>query len=217
MRSDPTTSKEEQAVPVERADEHPTFELGGNTITSLAAPSRGAHEAALFRIEVPPGGGLPAHHHDHLDVFTVEIGSGTFHIDDESFELSAGDSVGGAHRRRAPLGSRRCRRDDRRDDARGHEARARRRRLGARPALGELTAVARAYIADVTLFDGFRVRRRHGVLLDGGRIAWVGAHTQGPARHTQRPRRRRRRPHADARTRRLPRTPELRRHGRFRR
>jgi quercetin dioxygenase-like cupin family protein len=77
-------------VPVERADDHPTFELGGNTVTSLAAPSRGADEAALFRIAVPPGGGLPAHHHDHLDVFAVEAGGGTFHIDDE---LSAGDSV----------------------------------------------------------------------------------------------------------------------------
>jgi quercetin dioxygenase-like cupin family protein len=78
---------------VERAADHPTFELGGNTVTSLAAPSRGAHEAALFRIEVPAGGGLPAHHHDHLDVFTVESGGGEFHIDDEVVELSAGDSV----------------------------------------------------------------------------------------------------------------------------
>ncbi|MDH4111681.1 MAG: cupin domain-containing protein [Actinomycetota bacterium] len=80
-------------MPVERADEHPTFELSGNTITSLAAPSRGADEAALFRIEVPARGGLPAHHHDHLDVFTVESGGGTFHIDDESIEIETGDSV----------------------------------------------------------------------------------------------------------------------------
>ena len=80
-------------MPVERADEHPTFALGGNTVTSLAAPSRGAHEAALYRVDVPPGGGLPAHHHDHLDVFAVEAGDGTFHVDDASFELSAGDSV----------------------------------------------------------------------------------------------------------------------------
>ena len=80
-------------MPVERAEEHPAFELGGNTITSLAAPSRGAHEAALFRIELPPGGGLPPHHHDHLDVFAMEAGSGTFHIDGETFELASGDSV----------------------------------------------------------------------------------------------------------------------------
>ncbi len=80
-------------MPVERADEHPVFELGGNTITSLAAPSRGADEAALYRVEVPAGGGLPPHRHDHLDVFTVASGGGTFHIDDEVFELRAGDSV----------------------------------------------------------------------------------------------------------------------------
>lgn len=80
-------------MPVERADEHPTFELGGNTITSLAAPSRGAVEAALYRVDVPPGGGLPPHRHDHLDVFTVAAGGGTFHIDDESFELTVGDSA----------------------------------------------------------------------------------------------------------------------------
>ncbi len=40
--------------------------------------------------------------------------------------------------------------------------------------------MARAYIADVTLFDGHRVRRRQGVLLDGERIGWVGAHTRAP-------------------------------------
>ncbi len=80
-------------MPVERADEHPVFELGGNTITSRAAPSRGADEAALYRVEVPAGGGLPPHRHDHLDVFTVASGGGTFHIDDEVFELRAGDSV----------------------------------------------------------------------------------------------------------------------------
>lgn len=78
---------------VERAHEHPSFELGGNTITSLAAPSRGAREAALFRIDVPAAGGLPPHHHDHLDVFAVESGTGTVHIDDDSFDLVAGDSV----------------------------------------------------------------------------------------------------------------------------
>ena len=40
--------------------------------------------------------------------------------------------------------------------------------------------MARAYIADVTLFDGYRVRRRQGVVLNGERISWVGAHTRAP-------------------------------------
>lgn len=78
---------------VERAAEHPIFELGGNTITSYAAPARGASEAALFRIDVPPGGGLPRHHHDHLDVFVVESGGGTLHVGDDVLTLAAGDSV----------------------------------------------------------------------------------------------------------------------------
>jgi len=34
------------------------------------------------------------------------------------------------------------------------------------------------YIANVTLFDGHRVRRRQGVLIDGERIAWVGSHAR---------------------------------------
>jgi quercetin dioxygenase-like cupin family protein len=80
-------------MPVERAADHPTFELGGNTITSLAAPGRGAHEAALFRIAFPAGGALPRHHHDHLDVFAVEAGGGTVHLGDEAHELAPGDSV----------------------------------------------------------------------------------------------------------------------------
>lgn len=80
-------------MPVERATEHPTFELGGNTITSYAAPSRGADEAALFRIDLPAGGGLPRHHHDHLDVFVVDEGGGVFHLGDETIELWVGDSV----------------------------------------------------------------------------------------------------------------------------
>ena len=80
-------------MPVFSDDEHPRFELGGNTITGYASPSRGADEAALFRIDLPPGGGLPRHHHDHLDVFAVAAGTGTIHIEDDATEVGVGDSV----------------------------------------------------------------------------------------------------------------------------
>lgn len=80
-------------MPIERAADHPTFELGGNTITSYAAPGRGSEETALYRADVPPGGGLPPHHHDHFDVFTVVEGSGMFHLGDEVHELVAGDAA----------------------------------------------------------------------------------------------------------------------------
>jgi quercetin dioxygenase-like cupin family protein len=83
----------EQTVPIERVADHPTFDLGGNTITSLAAPARGSDETALFRIDLPPGGALPAHHHDHFDVFTVTAGSATVHIAGETSEVAAGDAV----------------------------------------------------------------------------------------------------------------------------
>ena len=80
-------------MPVERAADHPTFELGGNTIVSLAAPARGATEAALYRVDLPEGGGLPRHHHDHLDVFAVGSGGGTFYLGDETIALGTGDSM----------------------------------------------------------------------------------------------------------------------------
>ena len=41
--------------------------------------------------------------------------------------------------------------------------------------------MARAtYVADVTLFDGLRVRRRQGVLIEGERIVWTGSHVRAP-------------------------------------
>ena len=80
-------------MPIERAADHPTFELGGATVTSFAAPARGADEVALYRVDMPPGLGLPAHHHDHLDVFTVVAGAAAFQLGQESFELKEGDSV----------------------------------------------------------------------------------------------------------------------------
>ena len=80
-------------MPVARAQDHPSFELAGNTITGFASPSCGATECILYRVEVPPAGGLPAHRHDHQDVFTVAAGSGTMHIDDDVHEIGPGDSV----------------------------------------------------------------------------------------------------------------------------
>ena len=80
-------------MPIERAADHPTFDLGGNAITSLAAPARGSDETALFRIELPAGGALPAHHHDHFDVFTVTAGTATVYIGDEESAVAVGDAV----------------------------------------------------------------------------------------------------------------------------
>lgn len=40
-------------MPIERSADHPTFELGGNAITSFAAPARGSEEIALGSGSVP--------------------------------------------------------------------------------------------------------------------------------------------------------------------
>jgi quercetin dioxygenase-like cupin family protein len=80
-------------MPLERAADHPMFELGNLSITSFVAPARGGFECALYRVDVPASEGLPPHHHDHLDVFMVLAGSGSFHLGDESFEMEPGDSM----------------------------------------------------------------------------------------------------------------------------
>jgi quercetin dioxygenase-like cupin family protein len=78
---------------VERAADHPAFEVGDNAVVSLAAPERGSDETALFRVDLPPGGALPRHHHDHFDVFTVTAGGGTMHLGDDVADLAIGDAV----------------------------------------------------------------------------------------------------------------------------
>ena len=80
-------------MPIEPAAEHPTFELGGNAITSFIAPDRGGLECVLYRVDTPPGLGLPPHHHDHLDTFLVVAGGGLWHMDDDVTELAIRDSV----------------------------------------------------------------------------------------------------------------------------
>lgn len=80
-------------MPVERADDHPAYDFGGSTVTSLIAPSRGGVECVLYRVESPPGRGLPPHRHDRLDTFTVTAGGGIWHLDEAILELTAGDSV----------------------------------------------------------------------------------------------------------------------------
>lgn len=80
-------------MPVERAHEHPTFELGGNAITSFAAPSRGSDDLALFRADLPAGAGFPPHRHDHFDVFAVLSGGVDVHLGEEVHAIAAGDSA----------------------------------------------------------------------------------------------------------------------------
>ncbi|HWO69324.1 MAG TPA: cupin domain-containing protein [Actinomycetota bacterium] len=92
-------------MPVVRSSEARRFEMEGFAVTSLAAPSVGSSETALLRAEIEPGRGLPAHRHDHEEVFHVLRGRGTVLIGDEEVEIGEGDTVmvpaGELHRPRA--------------------------------------------------------------------------------------------------------------------
>jgi quercetin dioxygenase-like cupin family protein len=80
-------------MPVARSSDNPIFQINEASVTGLMSPSKGSTECILYRVDVPPGGALPPHRHDHEDVFTVAKGSGVAHIDDESFDLSPDDTV----------------------------------------------------------------------------------------------------------------------------
>jgi quercetin dioxygenase-like cupin family protein len=80
-------------VPVFKASDHPQFDFGGNTITGLASPGRGTTENAMFRVELPPGGSIPRHRHDHEDLFAVIAGAGSVTIGQEESPLEMGDVV----------------------------------------------------------------------------------------------------------------------------
>ena len=216
-RPSPTTPEEDAAVPVERADDHPIFELGGNTITSLAAPEPGGRRGRDV-----PHRRAARRRAARRTVTTTWTSSrcwteaGTFHIDDDSFAIAVGDSVvvpiGAVHYLEAG------------DDGAtivatmlgGTKLMTRGRRHRGRSTLGRLMARP-AYIADVTVFDGHprpppagRADRRRPHRL--GRLP-----RSGSAQRARGAIDRRCRSHAGPRARRLPRAPQLRRRRRLRR
>lgn len=80
-------------MPVVRAATAPTFDLDGFHFTGLLAPSRGASETCVWRLEVEPGAQSEAHWIDHEEIFVLLQGSLTFSVAGESIELSAGDAL----------------------------------------------------------------------------------------------------------------------------
>ena len=60
----------------------PPFVVGGTTITGYAAPSRGATEVSLWRIELSPGSSSPLHQMDVEEVFLVVDGEAVAVVDE---------------------------------------------------------------------------------------------------------------------------------------
>ncbi len=81
-------------MPILYAHEAPDFELSETArITGLAAPSRGSAELTTYRVRLEPGSAVPAHRHDHEEVFTLVSGSAIVVLDDEEHLIGPGDTV----------------------------------------------------------------------------------------------------------------------------
>jgi quercetin dioxygenase-like cupin family protein len=69
-----------------------TFEVQGNRMTKLIAPSTGATEVMAWRAQLSAGATSPPHRHDVEEVIVVLAGSCTAKIDGVEHTLSAGDA-----------------------------------------------------------------------------------------------------------------------------
>jgi quercetin dioxygenase-like cupin family protein len=80
-------------VPIIRSQDAPSFELPGIDVTGYAAPARGSSESTTYRLDVRPGEELPKHRHDHEEIVHVLAGPFFQVLDEETFELQAGDTA----------------------------------------------------------------------------------------------------------------------------
>ncbi|GAA0395416.1 cupin [Acrocarpospora corrugata] len=77
---------------VTRADA-PVFERDGTTIHSLAVPSRGSKELAVWSLEFAPGARSPEHSVDREEVFVVQAGRLLVTIDGVEHAAGPGDAL----------------------------------------------------------------------------------------------------------------------------
>ena len=71
----------------------PPFAVGGTTITGYAAPSRGATEVSLWRIELSPGSSSPLHEMDVEEVFLVIDGEAVAVVEETRSTIGTGDCL----------------------------------------------------------------------------------------------------------------------------
>ena len=76
---------------VVRGNEAETFEVQGNVITKLIAPSTGATEIMAWRPRVRPGS-WGVHSHAHEEVIIALSGTAKIRIQGEEYTLSGGDA-----------------------------------------------------------------------------------------------------------------------------
>jgi mannose-6-phosphate isomerase-like protein (cupin superfamily) len=80
-------------MPVLAAPGAPTHDLGGTRFTSLATPSLGATDTAVWQVEILPGTPATPHSLTREEVFVVLTGRASARIADEVGEAGAGDAI----------------------------------------------------------------------------------------------------------------------------
>src|SRR5579885_396420 len=80
-------------MPVVHAPSGPTHELGGARFTSLATPTRGSTETAVWKVEIVPGTPATPHSLTREEVFVVLEGRACVRIDGEDGQAGAGDAI----------------------------------------------------------------------------------------------------------------------------
>lgn len=78
---------------VVRAADAPVFEVHGGVITGGAAPSRGASQTCLWRVDLGAGTSVPAHILDHEEIFHALGGVALASVDGVEQRVEAGDTL----------------------------------------------------------------------------------------------------------------------------
>lgn len=80
-------------MPVIPAPASPTYELPGSRFTSLATPSRGSTDTAVWQVELAPETVSPPHSLTREEVFVVLEGTASVEIDGVEGVASPGDAI----------------------------------------------------------------------------------------------------------------------------
>jgi quercetin dioxygenase-like cupin family protein len=80
-------------MPVLSAPTEPTHDIGAARFTSLATPSRGSAELAVWRVEIDPGGPGAAHQVTREEVFVVLHGRAEVTLDGLVHTAEVGDAI----------------------------------------------------------------------------------------------------------------------------
>ena len=71
----------------------PTHDLGGTRFTSLATPTRGSSETAIWSVEILPGTPPTPHFLTRQEVFVILEGQATARIGDITDDAAPGDAI----------------------------------------------------------------------------------------------------------------------------